>query len=252
MKLIVLIGKKRSGKDTTAEYIMENYNSVKFQLAGPIKQYLAEAYAYEADNPVFDMSHLPKLDFNCFEGIGYDREEILPLKPYDVLDIFEHAIINLNKILPIQGIKIKTVDMYPRPVEYLTTETKDQLFEVINNINNWSVRHLMQTLGTDVIVNQFDKMYWVKLFALDYFDKIYTDANYYVVPDVRQQHEIDSLRAMGATVIHVVRSESDQVQDSHITEAGLPILPGDVVIKNDGTLSELYNTIDKLLGNKNV
>ena len=253
MKLISIVGLKRSGKDTVANYVIENMDSVKFQLAGPIKKYLAEAYEYISDDPVFDRSYMPKLDFNCFEGIGYDREEIIPLKPYDVIDIFENAIVKLNNILPIPGMDVRTAYHYGlTPVQYLSEETKDQLFEVINKNNNWSVRRLMQTLGTDIIVNQFDKMYWVKLFALDYFDKIYSDAKYYVVPDVRQTHEIDSLRAMGATIIHVVRAETGQVQDSHITEAGLPILPGDVVVENNGTLSELYTTIDKLLGNKNV
>lgn len=44
MKLISIVGLKRSGKDTVANYVIENMDSVKFQLAGPIKKYLAEAY----------------------------------------------------------------------------------------------------------------------------------------------------------------------------------------------------------------
>ena len=38
----------------------------------------------------------------------------------------------------------------------------------------------MEALGTDLIVNNFDRMYWVKLFALDYLDKFNSGYDYYI------------------------------------------------------------------------
>jgi dephospho-CoA kinase len=52
---------------------------------------------------------------------------------------------------------------------------------------------------------------------------------------------------MGATVIHVVRPNSESSQDTHITEAGLPIRDGDIVITNDGSLEDLYSKIEKVI-----
>ena len=246
MKLIVLSGIKRSGKDTTADYILNNYSSKKYQLAGPIKKYLAEAYEYVSNDPVFDRSYMPKLDFNCFEGTGYNREEIIPLKHDDVLDIFENAIVKLNNILPIPGIDVRTAYHYGLTLtQYLSEETKGQLFEVINTIEHWSVRRLMQALGTDVIVNCFDSMYWVKLFALNYLDTLGT-VDYFVVTDTRQDFEMATARAMGATIIHVVRP-GNKSNDTHITEAGLPVLDGDQLIINDGSIEELYSKIDSII-----
>ena len=57
---------------------------------------------------------------------------------------------------------------------------------------------------------------------------------------------METARAMGATVIHVVRSGTEST-DKHITEAGLPIEEGDLVITNDGSLEELYSKIETIL-----
>ena len=57
---------------------------------------------------------------------------------------------------------------------------------------------------------------------------------------------MDAARAMGATVIHVVRP-GQKSNDTHITEAGLPIRDGDLVITNDGSLEELFSKIKNTL-----
>ena len=105
----------------------------------------------------------------------------------------------------------------------------------------------MQTLGTDIMVNHFDRMYWVKWFSVVYMDSFDKTFEYFIVPDTRQDHELDAARAMGATVIHVVRPDSESSQDTHITEAGLPIRDGDIVITNDGSLEDLYSKIEKVI-----
>ena len=69
MKLIFIIGKKRSGKDTTADYLANNYKTKKFQLAGPIKDTLADCW-----NPDLTQKTGVSLNRLDFEGKGYDRE----------------------------------------------------------------------------------------------------------------------------------------------------------------------------------
>ncbi len=71
MKLLFLIGKKRSGKDTTADYIMDNYNATKHQLAGPIKDALADAMLTEWYRDT--SRQFPRITRSMIEGIDYDR-----------------------------------------------------------------------------------------------------------------------------------------------------------------------------------
>lgn len=238
MKLIFLSGVKRSGKDTTADFIMENYNAYKHQLAGPIKDALAYAWGIfcrDTDHPYLSRSE--------FEGIDYDRETDLGLTKSEVIDIMEQALCYLIVKCPIKGV-FAFDNEGQEAVNHLTY---NKIIDTINNIEDqWSVRRLMQALGTDLIVDNFDRMYWVKLFALNYLDKFGSDLDFYIVPDTRQDHEMDAARAMGATVIHVVRPGQVST-DTHITEAGLPIHEGDTVIINDGSIEELYSKIKNTL-----
>lgn len=240
MKLIFLIGKKRSGKDTTADYISEKYNVAKFQLAGPIKDCLASCW-----NPALTTSSGVSLGRKEFEGIGYDRETILLMSNKEAYDYMIRCVYHLLRILKVED---RNQGFWTYRDE-LAVKAVSQIQNLINsNVEPWSVRRLMQTLGTDIMCNMADRMYWVKLFSLDYLDKFHDGYDYYIVPDTRQDHELEAARAMGATVIHVVRPETESSQkDTHITEAGLPIREGDIVITNDGSLEELYAKIEKVI-----
>ncbi|QQG32128.1 dNMP kinase [Citrobacter phage CkP1] len=241
MKLIFLIGKKRSGKDTTADYIMQNYSATKHQLAGPIKDALS--FGYQSAITAYDMlKRHPILTRKEWEGEGYDRETKLDLTDEQVYSIMENSMWYLNRELKIKGARFNFEGE-------LSAESFSIIKRVINNIEDeWSVRRLMQALGTDIMVNHFDRMYWVKWFSLVYLDNFEKSFEYFVVPDTRQDFELDAARAMGATVIHVVRPNAESKKiDTHITEAGLPIREGDTVIINDGSLEELYEKIEKVI-----
>ncbi|EFW4639902.1 deoxynucleoside monophosphate kinase, partial [Shigella flexneri] len=97
MKLIFLSGVKRSGKDTTADFIMNNYSAAKYQLAGPIKDALAYAWGVFAANTDY-----PCLTRKEFEGIDYDRETNLNLTKLEVITIMEQAFCYLNSKSPIK------------------------------------------------------------------------------------------------------------------------------------------------------
>lgn len=229
MKLLVIVGKKRSGKDTIADYVSVHYRSLKWQLAMPIKYSLGMAWKNSNLDSKF------RLKLNDWDGAGIDRETVLPINNEDVSKLFLEAIHQLHTTFGFKHTRSSDI-------------AKSSINRVLNNnVEEWTIRRLMQVLGTDLIVDKLDRMYWVKLFAQNYLDNYYSGYDYYIVPDVRQVHEIDTLRAMGATVIHVVRSETDQNQDSHITEAGLPISPGDIVINNDSTLEQLFEKLIKVI-----
>lgn len=239
MKLVFLIGKKRSGKDTTADYLAEKYKTKKFQLAGPIKLALAVCWSFglTQNTGIY-------LTSDEFEGINYDREQILLLNNTDVKDYMVRCV----EYLLNNHLKTSNPSFYMNKGN-LCQNGVDKISNIINsNTKPWTVRRLMQTLGTDIVCNLVDRMYWLKLFAINYVDSFHDDLDFYIVPDTRQDHELDAARAMGAMVIHVVRPEQESLQkDTHITEAGLPIRDGDIVITNDGSLEDLYSKIEKVI-----
>lgn len=237
MKLIAIVGKKRSGKDTCADYLINDVNSTKFQLGGPIKQALWRAWSRRFN----ERQDYPKLTEEDFYGIGeWDREKAIPFNNKDATDLFHCALDFLGHEYRLRNPYFQGKDV----VENV----------VLNNNEPWNIRRFMQTLGTDIVVDQIDRMFWMKLFADAYFDSmkarydsVVGEFKYFVVPDVRQVHEIDALRMMGATIIHVVRPDTDDSSDQHITEAGLPIHETDTVIVNDGTLEQLFEKLNKAI-----
>lgn len=238
MKLIAIVGKKRSGKDTCADYLINDKGAAKYQLAQPIKQALWKAWSIKFSER---KELFPTLVEEDFYGVGeWDRERSIPFNNRDAIDLFHTALDFLGRQYRLQNPFYQGKDV----VESV----------VLNNNEPWNIRRFMQTLGTDIVVDQIDRMFWMKLFADEYFDSMkakYDSAvgefKYFVVPDVRQEHEIDALRAMGATIIHVVRPDTDDSYDQHITEAGLPIHETDTVVVNNGTLDQLFVALNKAI-----
>lgn len=224
MRLLFIVGKKRSGKDTTADYICDTYDSVKYQFGGPIKDILYEAWKCSDE--------LPDLSYHDFHGTGIDREMPLAASNKDITSMLMHAV------------EIAAQNYGLRNKHQALINLNDA---VVNNIEAWSIRRLMQTLGTDICVNA-DKMVWVRLFTSYYTEAIGADKQpaYFVVPDTRQENEIAVGRALGAAIIHVVGATEDS-SDDHITERGLAVADGDYVIHNTGTLDELYHKINNIL-----
>lgn len=234
MKLIAIVGKKRSGKDTLAEYVVNECNGFKYQLAEPIKETLSQAWKRRFNH---ESAH-PKLQWEDWEGIGeWDRERPFVMNNYEAKDLFQESLDWLSRRHRLDYFKFDGGNSISDLIEKLT----------INNNIPWTIRRFMQTLGTDIVVDGIDRMFWMKLFAEKYYDKFYSDFDYFVVPDVRQTHEIEALRAMGATIIHVVRPDTVDSSDQHITEAGLPIIDRDIVIENDGTTDELFKKFNEVL-----
>ena len=153
MKLLFLIGKKRSGKDTTADYIMDNYNATKHQLAGPIKDALADAMLTEWYRDT--SRQFPRITRSMIEGIDYDREQDLNLSTKDVIRIMANAIEYVHHDLPLPGV------VYDSKRKILDGDTMEVIRKVVINkpVEPWSIRRLMQTLGTDIVCDKLDRMY---------------------------------------------------------------------------------------------
>ncbi|AWY10278.1 deoxynucleoside monophosphate kinase [Acinetobacter phage AM101] len=234
MTIVSIVGKKRSGKDTMADYMVEELGAVKYALALPIKKVLFETYSELNLSTKSGLS----LSFADFNGDSpYDRESPLILSNSDVNDWLRKCI----KIL---------IEQYGLR-ENLTSgfESYLSVFNSINrNIEPWTVRRLMQILGTDLVCEHYDKYFWLRLMMNQYITEFANGAKIFIVTDIRQQHEIDFMRFINARLIFVERDSINTITntDNHITEAGLQRQPGDPVIHNDGTLEEFKQKISNL------
>lgn len=231
MKLLSIVGKKRSGKDTAAQFISELYPCHTVALADKIKELLSDAYnTLELKNSTF--VDLTLDDF--YDLGGYDRELTLHLSNRDVTELFSYAFSMLKREYPnIPGIA-------DHEIEQVILKKKEP----------WSIRTLMQTFGTDIVVNLSCKTIWVNI-VIDKYIKLHGESitdGYFIITDVRQGHELDILTALGALSIFLKgRDIIESSSDKHSTEAGLNPRPNDIVIQNNGTLDDLKSNLKKAL-----
>lgn len=222
MKLLAIVGKKRSGKDTACDYIESNITCVSHKLAAPIKEAL-----WTALNGKFSEDDIDgKTD--------YDRETILNLNKYQIQSIFVSSLNYLHNFYK------------------LTSNYKINIAEFVDSYpgDSWSIRTFMQRLGTDLVCNKIDKNFWVRI-AINTYSSYLPYKNedllpdYFIIPDTRQEWEIDAIRNLGGIIIHVQRdSINNPTTDNHSTEKGLKVITGDIVISNNSTLEDFYNSID--------
>ncbi len=107
-------------------------------------------------------------------------------------------------------------------------------------------RRIMQTLGTEW-AQSLRRDIWVRTTARR-IDTLrlrgIEESGHWpgvALPDCRFDHEADWVRSQGGVIYHIHR-DVDAVE-SHISEAGVQIEPGDVVIDNTGTVDELHQQI---------
>lgn len=183
MKLIGITGKARSGKDTIADYLMQEkwFDTISF--AAPIKRGIQAAFNLQSDEP------------------GEDREAIIP-----------HL-----------GV---------------------------------SKRYLYQTFGTEYGRNLIRDDIWIVM-AQQTLDKIhhremtnpglFTDTPGVVISDVRFDNEAEFIKRNNGVIIHVERENAAAV-NQHVSEAGIDPQHIDFYINNNGTLEQLYDRVDEILG----
>lgn len=127
------------------------------------------------------------------------------------------------------------------PLELSYEHFHGSLKEVELPVLGKSPRQMMQTLGTEwgrVCVNND---IWLKLAAvqLDAWKEAGLNA---VITDVRFENEAHLIRQRGGIVWHI-RREGIQDVAAHASEAGVAFHEGDVVINNNGSLSDLEGEV---------
>lgn len=103
------------------------------------------------------------------------------------------------------------------------------------------IRGYLQRMGTEVGRDMFGENFWVM--------QAISVANQYeqvVFSDVRYPNEAERIRDAGGILWRVERDGIEK-SDEHTSEALIETIKVDSVIKNNGTLEELFSKVDKLM-----
>lgn len=104
-----------------------------------------------------------------------------------------------------------------------------------------SQRKLLQTLGTEWGRDIIDPTLWLTVFRERH---IYDGSPQAVISDVRFQNEAEFITVSGGILVKLER-DVPSVRP-HISESANFRAPG-FIIQNDGTLDDLYNTVDLMM-----
>jgi hypothetical protein len=117
--------------------------------------------------------------------------------------------------------------------EHVEEDLKDLPCDVFNGK---TVRHAMQTLGTEWGRNCIDQDIWLSLWK----EKIKGE-QFVVVDDCRFANEADAVRDMGGEVWEIKRE--GRSYDGHSSETGMINIKADLEIANNGMISDLQEKI---------
>lgn len=205
-KLILISGKKRSGKDTFAGFVKEALAELAPGLS-IFHTFFAKALK---DGSAEDFSRIE--DYLC--GISEKLSNLSSSLPED-MGAFAYALTDI------------------------ATKLKLDFKEYENNKNELQ-RLFWQIYGTEIFRKRNSENYWT-FRALT--DCIAAEADITMITDARFINEITDANMFYSTsdieVVRIQRDLADQISDSHSSETALDDYKFEVVVSNNGTLDEL-------------
>jgi len=152
---------------------------------------------------------------------------------------------NFKKIALADPIKRLVKDVFV--LEDNTVYNRDLREKPLPQWGGWSVRELLQFIGTELFRHNIDDAVWVKSL---WFRIKNDDGHNYVVTDVRFPNEINYLAESGGSDFVSIKVDRDGKDgsvglSSHESEAY--DLDAQYELENNGTYEDLYNKIDDVM-----
>jgi hypothetical protein len=206
--ILALSGKKKSGKDTIADFLVKDQNFVKISLATPLKNLIINVFKIES------------------KYLNDDSLKDKELPEFITID-YEH----IDKIRQIVS------ENWGFPVDY---EAREKL-ESFHGTEIKTPRKLMQTIGTDMLRNHIRDDIFIVLLA----QALKESRQPVVIPDARLQNEREFLKKIGAVMAIVKRHNPDEKPDDHISENDFGKEDDyDLVIHNNIELGQLRSEMN--------
>jgi hypothetical protein len=241
LPIIGISGKSGSGKDTVANYIVENYNGVVVSLADPMKRFCCNVFGFTDEelwgtqaqkNALVDLSSKKQeikkgfaTEVNPDNNNGFlvqvMQSNYAPLILYDWFDS--------------TYIKIQNTPVSPRELlQSFGTEFGRKL-----NTSPWT-QYAMRTMRQILSENRsYDRSTGLGM-------EKSTNYAYIVIPDCRFKDELIYLKEWGrAATIKLTRPDIKEIENgikNHASETEMDSIPDslfDIKMTNDGTLDDL-------------
>lgn len=232
MRVIAINGRKRSGKDTVAEYLIDNYPRVeRVQFARTLKNLFLSSY-----NKLHAQSTITYDDVDG--ATDFDREELIENEVMKPEEVFVDFIYNLSSLVD---------NKYDGLVEFDSLDAILVANRLIKENEKFSVRMYLEFLGSE-IAKVSTPYIWSKLTILETINK---DAEVVVIPDLRFEEELQELlecEHLDVTTLKIERDNDAEIR--HYSDIGISNHLMDYVITNNGTIVDLYTKIDNILRNE--
>jgi hypothetical protein len=200
--IIGIGGEKGSGKDTAAQVLIDKHGFTRTAFADPLKQLISKALGI--DLLYFYDRHLKDKDF--------DQPRIISIK----------EIRNICDLCGASPTVFKELCMF-----------------------NWSAnspRELMQIIGTEMVRNFVDHLYWVKQTM-----KQVNNGKRWVITDMRMSNERQAVAQLGGSLLRIINPSIEKT-DQHKSETDLGSIDEyDQVVYNDSTIAVLHARVEGLL-----
>ena len=229
MQVIGLAGRKRSGKDTAALILEEEYGFKRLALANPLKECLSTFLGVPeptdkesvvsfsvSQEGLMEMAHLLRLDSSGFMERFREQMSVW------VAGASYGQNCRSSVSRPCVGV-CYTCDSVYYHLPY---------------------RKLIQTVGTD-ICRALDEQVWIRRTMYEItMNKKYGGCNKFVVSDIRFDNEAEFIHNLLGSVWCVTSTRGEY--DTHSSEKGVDKKYISCIIANNGTLEELRESVKRV------
>lgn len=241
VEIIGLTGLKRSGKDATAQCLVDEHGYARVAFADPVKRILADLDPYVCLPPeVHSVSQM-------YMEIGtLERRIVTAFRQHAVAAMpNSHVTMAIRRLDPLLAGAMRLSDALEDAGgdwDRLKEGSEDASQQVVTEI-----RRLQQMLGTEVARNMISQTIWVDT-AMQLVKQLRQSGTPVVISDIRFDNEAQAVRVAGGVVVEIYRpSLEDRATDGHASEHGVASELIDHTIVNDGTLEDLHQEVDQLI-----
>lgn len=120
---------------------------------------------------------------------------------------------------------------------------------------DFTVRWLLQTVGTEAMRNNIHENVWINALFADYRDKTWFEQGIFpeskwIITDLRFPNELEAIKKRDGITIRIQRD--GDTNEGHASETALDFAKFDYIVNNNGTLEELVEKVREVLTKEKI
>ena len=259
MTLLGLLGRKRVGKDTVADHLVQEYGYQKISMADPLKDVLRVLFLFGDEQLYGDLKEViderwgisPRQALQ-FVGTNIFRDCLGGLIPGIGNDFWvRRCEYGLQGGIQYQDYGSVLKNILQILFLFRIDQLDGELFDQVDkrwNVKPCDVLGFMDGLLNEKLEELIDG-YWKKRNGMPCWCDVperQLDRGAIVVADVRFNNEADMVHRLGGIVVKVDRDIPKE--DTHISESGIDAMTCyDILIQNNGSLEDLYEVVGEIV-----